>query len=312
MTTPSIMALGMLTLDLISELPHHPEPDSTNKVLSRHSSLGGQAGRAALAASRLGARTGMLSMIGSDPFASPLKEMAASECLSVRWFQGNGNSQISSILLVRGEGTRTTIASMAPPATQDYRTAAAEVAATAPFVLLDCSDADIVQTVQTHRHGLPTVVDTGSLKDPVLPFLRGLSHLVAPRNFLDSWLARNAPHLTGGGDAVQLDAVANHFECEVFVVTEGARGGAVWHQGRAWRFPAHPTEVVDSNGAGDVFHGGLVWALAEGHQLDLAIATAAWAAAMKCEGMANTTLPTARDAERFLAQNRTPRRSSIA
>lgn len=305
-----MVALGTVTLDLISELAHHPLPDSTNRVLGRSSSMGGQAGRGALAAARLGAGTEVLSMIGTDPFAALLRQHADAEGLGVRWFEGEGPSQASSILVVREGGTRTTISNTAPPASPELLAAAAEASRSAPVVLLDCSEAALVRAVQAHRRG-PTVVDTGSLKEASLPFLRGLSHLVVPRNFLDSWVAREDPGLATAPLEHQVAAAAAYFGSAVFLVTEGEAGGLAWQAGDTWRWAAHPVEVVDSNGAGDVFHGALAWALARGIDLAEGIDIAAWAAARKVAGPTNTTIPDAAELQRRRPASRSKRDGTL-
>lgn len=66
------------------------------------------------------------------------------------------------------------------------------------------------------------------------------------------------------------------------VVTQGARGGLYWHEGRIRRFAATPARVVDTTGAGDAFHGAFAAGLAHGLALPAAIGLAARAAARCC------------------------------
>ncbi len=62
--------------------------------------------------------------------------------------------------------------------------------------------------------------------------------------------------------------------------------------------PALPVEAVDTTGAGDVFHGGFVYALSIGSDLFGAVRFASAAAALKCSRPA--TLPTREEVERLL------------
>ena len=65
-------------------------------------------------------------------------------------------------------------------------------------------------------------------------------------------------------------------------VTTGA-GGVWWLDGSEIRNqPAFPVEVVDTVGAGDVFHGALALALAERQPEPAALRFASAAAALKC------------------------------
>ena len=65
-------------------------------------------------------------------------------------------------------------------------------------------------------------------------------------------------------------------------VTDGA-AGTTWLDGETFHHcPAFPVEVVDTLGAGDVWHGAFALALAEGQDEAAAVRFASAAAALKC------------------------------
>jgi sulfofructose kinase len=68
----------------------------------------------------------------------------------------------------------------------------------------------------------------------------------------------------------------------LLAVTDGANG-SWWHDGSAVRhIEAWPVRAIDTLGAGDVFHGACVLALAQGEAFESALRFAAAAAALKC------------------------------
>ena len=69
------------------------------------------------------------------------------------------------------------------------------------------------------------------------------------------------------------------------VVTLGAEGGLYLEHGRVHRFAARPVAVVDTTGAGDVFHGAFAAGLSRGWTLERSIALAARAAALCCTAL---------------------------
>jgi len=86
--------------------------------------------------------------------------------------------------------------------------------------------------------------------------------------------------LTGEGDPRA--ALAALPLRESLGVTLGPRG-YLWRDAAGWHdAPAPPVEVVDTLGAGDVFHGAFALALAEGRGLPEAARFANAAAALKC------------------------------
>jgi sulfofructose kinase len=70
---------------------------------------------------------------------------------------------------------------------------------------------------------------------------------------------------------------------DVAMVTLGARGVRWMDRAGMHQIPGFAVQAVDTTGAGDVFHGGLMMALAEGKPPGDAIRFACAAAALKCE-----------------------------
>ncbi len=65
-------------------------------------------------------------------------------------------------------------------------------------------------------------------------------------------------------------------------VTAGAKGCYYLSQGKMKHQNSFKVEVVDTTGAGDVFHGALAYALAEGSSQEQAVQLACATAALKC------------------------------
>ena len=72
------------------------------------------------------------------------------------------------------------------------------------------------------------------------------------------------------------------------VVTLGARGGIYWDAGRVRRFRSPRVRVLDTTGAGDVFHGAFAAGLAHGLALPEIVARAARAGAIACTALGAT------------------------
>ena len=71
----------------------------------------------------------------------------------------------------------------------------------------------------------------------------------------------------------------------VAVVTDGERGSWCASDEGAFHVPAYPVEVVDTTGAGDVFHGAFLFAVTRGWSLRRSLAIASAAAALKCRAL---------------------------
>lgn len=70
------------------------------------------------------------------------------------------------------------------------------------------------------------------------------------------------------GDDFEAALAAASSELEILACTDSENGAHILSGGQRWHAPAVPTEIVDATGAGDLFAGAFLWALAEGRDLE--------------------------------------------
>jgi ribokinase len=86
------------------------------------------------------------------------------------------------------------------------------------------------------------------------------------------------------------------------IITLGARGALLWHDGGISSFQPPAVEVVDSTGAGDAFVGALADALARAQPLVEATGWAVCAASISTSALgASTAMPSAEEVQRLVA-----------
>ena len=126
--------------------------------------------------------------------------------------------------------------------------------------------------------GIPVVADLDDLYVGVEELLPLIDHLIVSRDF--------PTRLTGEKDLGRaLVAMQERLGSRLAAATLGPDGVLAWdgremHYCRAFRVP-----VVDSTGAGDVFHAGYLYGLLKGWQLDRTLEFACAAAALNCTGI---------------------------
>ena len=69
---------------------------------------------------------------------------------------------------------------------------------------------------------------------------------------------------------------------ELLVGTQGRRGGLIWKKGQAVRYPVYPVQAIDTNGAGDTFHGAFLVGRIRGMTVYEAASFASAVSALKC------------------------------
>ena len=144
-------------------------------------------------------------------------------------------------------------------------------------VIVDCRwPAGAIATLLAAREaGIPAVVDVDRpLTDDAAPILELGTHLVFAQDALCATARIEQPVLA-------LRTLRSRTSAWV-AVTQGVHGVS-WLDDEGLRHrAADQVDVVDTLGAGDVFHGAFTLALAEGRCEEAAIAFGAAAAALKC------------------------------
>jgi sugar/nucleoside kinase (ribokinase family) len=94
--------------------------------------------------------------------------------------------------------------------------------------------------------------------------------------------------------------------CSGFLAVTDGPNGIYWRDGERLRhLPAFTVQVIDTLGAGDVFHGAFTLALTQGRSMNEALRFASAAAALKCTRFGGGAgAPTREEVEAFLSRNR--------
>jgi sulfofructose kinase len=273
-----VLFVGALIFDLMLRVD--PLPAAPGKVLATGASVhaAGMAASAASAAARLGHPVALWAAVGDDMVADLLvAEMEQEGVSTVHVHRGAGGRSAVSAVLVDAEGERLVVPFYDPRLT-------GHLPPPPPFGNFAAVMADVrwppaaaAALDGARAAGIPAVLDLDVGPRDVLAMLAPrATHVVASR--------AGAAILSGSDDpAASAEWLARTLAADV-AVTAGAEG--VWWLPGAGaapvHLPAHPVRAVDTNAAGDVFHGVYVAMLASGHPVDACLRFANAAAAIKC------------------------------
>ena len=301
MSVSRILCVGALTLDTNYQLPALPQ--GGGKVLASSVAVvpAGMASSAAIAAARLGGDVSLWASVGDDVAGEILLAGMTAQgvgCRHVRRVAGSASA--SATVIVDAEGERIVIAYYPPGLARSP----ADGPAVSEFdaVLADARwpDAATLALRAGHAAGMPAIFDLDVGEAAVLRQLAPLaSHVVAS--------AAGAAIATGETDERRaLDGLAR-LGGGFVAITLGADGCIFMAAPDSpVRHVAAPrVEVVDSNAAGDVFHGAFAVALAEGQEVEEALRFASGAGALKCIRFGGAAgAPTRAELRAFLAGTR--------
>jgi sugar/nucleoside kinase (ribokinase family) len=283
-----LLGVGECSLDLWLRLDALPPPGGKAAVGDWRELPGGQVATAVLAAARLGLRAAYAGTVGDDARAqtvlAPLRE-AGVDCSRVQVVPGAA-TRAAVILVERGSGERTVLGH------RDARLAAgqAPLAALDPgaarLLLLDATQLPVALALaeRARRLDVPVVLDIDAQAGEAEALLALVDFPVVSQGF--AMAAYGSPERA-------LERLAK-LGARLPVVTLGARGAIAWQGGRTLASPAFAVDVVDTTGAGDVFHGAFAWGLLQGLEASELLRVANAAAAFACTGVgAQGALPDA-------------------
>ncbi|MDE3164794.1 MAG: hypothetical protein KGN36_03235 [Acidobacteriota bacterium] len=299
MTKPGqVLCMGCATMDHIFAVPEIPQEPLKYRARDFRAVGGGNAATAAVTVARLGGRAHLIARLGDDPMGDAiLRELEdyGVDTRLVRRFAGC-RSHIASIL-IDAKGDRL-IVSYFDPLIGDETDWLPAIPDGAGAVLADAHwpAGDLELFRRAAELAIPAVLDAD------MPSC-------APELIAASTVAAfSAPGLEAATAVKGIEAglhAAARMGDGVMLATDGGNGvfwlenGAVRHQ------PAHRVPAVDTLGAGDVFHGALALALAEGRGIPGAVAFANAAAAIKVTRFGGRAgAPSRQEVESLMAEAR--------
>lgn len=280
-SAPQVIVLGAIVFDRVLEVRELPLRPIKVRATDWQERCGGPAATAAVTVAALGLRASLWARVGDDAEGRLAMEALHRHGVDTRGMLCfPGGSTARSILLVDPSGERLIAGyqvrgvstSTEPLRLQDVPDAAA--------VLADDSWPEGAAALfrAARQAGAPSVLD-GDIGTSDPEVLRELSSLCGHAVYSEvGWQVLTG--LTRPDEHLMRD-FARRFG-NVIGVTQGAQGSWWCVDGQIHHVPAHAVPVVDTTGAGDVFHGAFAAALAQGRPVLQAAAWASAAAAIKC------------------------------
>lgn len=295
-----IVGIGANVYDTLILSKEYPTEDTKLRAADLKVSGGGPCATGLCAAAKLGADTSYIGVLSDDAsglfLASDMKKYGVStEDAEVK----SGFVSFSSFILLNTQNaSRTCVFHKGTIPPLELNEKQIESIKRADLLLIDGNEmqAAIAASKIAKENGTKILYDAGGLYDGVENLLPYADILIPSEEFAEAH--------TGTDNAE--DAAKKLFEMyspEVVVVTCGKIGGIIYDGKQAVNYPSFPVNTVDSNGAGDVFHGAYSFAVTHGlDYLNAAIFSSA-VSALKCTKVgAREGVPTLSEVTEFLKE----------
>jgi sugar/nucleoside kinase (ribokinase family) len=294
------VGFGLNAVDHLIVVPEYPEFDAKVRFLEHKQTAGGQTASAMVALQRLGLKTAYAGKFGSDPEGHFGYQSIKSEgvYLGLAQIVEGAPNQIAFIIIDSRNGERTIIWNRDERLAYRADEAPVALAPLGRVVHLDAHDPPactrMAQAAQDQ--GVIVSADIDNIYDGLPELLPLIDILITSREF---------PHrLTGIADErASLVELKARYGCAIVGLTKGANGATILCEGQFIDSKAYdvPNSCRDTTGSGDAFHGGFLYGLLTGEDIEASLRIANAVAALKCRDLgARTALPTTKELQQFL------------
>lgn len=272
-----LVGVGLNATDTLIPLANYPVRGSKTEYRAVSIMPGGQTASAVVACQSWGLSTRYVGRLGDDDAGRLHRREFARTGVDARIAEVPGAASPQSLIVVDSGGERTVLCRrddrlLLQPADLDpswivnaralhvdgYETAAATLAAR-----------------WAHEAGVPVIADLDETYSGVEELLPFIDYLIVSRDF--------PGRLTGEPNLERaLRRMHERYGCTLTAATLGQDGVLAWDGRQSYLHPAYRVPVVDTTGAGDIFHAGFIYGLLQGWPLDRRLDFACAAAALNC------------------------------
>jgi sugar/nucleoside kinase (ribokinase family) len=296
--TPRVLGLGVATLDYLFLSPV-AAPGGQARLQQYAIEGGGLVGTAIVAAARLGAQAAIRTWVGDDQAGREVVEEFRREGVDTRRVEVVPGERTGAafIHVEEGTGERTIYFAGCPRLSPAEAARGTEGPLECDAVVVDAvwPEASLALAGRARTQGIPVVGDFVPEGD-LLELAGLMTALIVPR--------AGAERLAPGGSWEEKLRRLTETGAAFVAVTAGPEGCYFFADGKACLQPAFSVPVVDTTGAGDVFHGAFAYALARRWPVAQCVEFASAVAALSCRALGGRrAIPSYAEAAAFLREH---------
>ena len=276
-----IVGIGCAIFDLMMILDRFPEDDE--KMSGRESKIqcGGPCAVALIAASKLGVSSAYQGKFGDDTYGLTTRDNLGKygvDLSGVKIIEG-ARSPLCVVLSNQSNGHRACVGGGVSSPELQMTAEDVDLSALEQAKYFHCDgqnyEAALCAAKRAHELGVKVSMDLDGGENGREELI-GLVDILIP--------SERAARMIAGTDDLREAAriLKKRFNPETLVITMGPEGGMILENDEIRRYPAFHVNAIDSNGAGDVFHGAFLAAKVKGFTDYEAARFASAASAIKC------------------------------
>lgn len=275
--TVDVVGVGLNATDTLIALDRFPSIGQKVEFQTVQILPGGQTASAVVACQAWGLQTRYVGKLGDDSAAAIHRAAFDRAGVEAQIMTAENTSSAQSIILVDGSGERTVLLKRDERLSLHPKDLRRNWITSARALHIDGFDtaAATQAALWAREEGVPVIADLDEIYPGVEHLLPLIDHLIVSRDF--------PARLTGEPDLEKaLKKMQGDYGSTITAATLGHDGVLAWDGSEFHYRPAYLVPVVDTTGAGDMFHAAYIYGLLAGWELDRQLDFACAAAALNC------------------------------
>jgi len=295
-----VVGIGQSSLDHLFIVYSFPERNTKQEVTKWTVAGGGPVATALVSLSRLGINCNYHGIVGDDKAGEKIINSLQTENINTEGVikKPDSLSQVAFIAIDAKRGERTIFwqrPSGNPLVPQEISDNSLDKI---NFLLLDglMSEISVYTANKARKRKIPVMLDAGSVREGMIELAHLCDYVVCSEEF--------AREFTESRDTFDAEKAIMHmksFGTKATTITLGEKGSITLCGDETFYTPAFNVDVVDTTGAGDVFHGGYIYGLLQNWNIQIAVKFASAFAALKCRKIGGRAgIPGLEEVESFM------------
>lgn len=272
-----LVGVGLNATDTLIALPEFPARGSKTEYGASSVMPGGQTATTVIVCQTWGLSTRYVGKLGDDDAARLHRTAFEKAGVEAQLVTVAGGVSPQSLILVDGGGERTVLGRRDERMTllpEELNRAWIENARALHVDGHDTAAATLAAS-WAHEAGIPVLADIDEIYPGVDELLANVDYLISSRDF--------PGRLMGPGSLEKnLRGMQARYGCRLTAATLGPDGVLAWNGKQFLHRAAYRVPVVDTTGAGDIFHAGFIYGLLQDWPLDRQLDFSCAAAAINC------------------------------
>ena len=306
---PKLLVVGSSNTDMVIKGAHLPRPGETILGNSFFMNPGGKGANQAVAAARLGGNVTFICKTGNDIFGRQSIELFEEEGINTSHLLSDPKNPSGVALITVDENAENCIvvasganATLSPADLQKLKHVIEESRIVLMQLEIPLETVEFVAKTAA-AHGVRVLLNPAPACNLSDDLLKCISIITPNKTEAEMLTGVKVKNITSAREAAQ---IISDRGVDTVIITLGANGALILHEGEFTHVPAVPVKAIDTTAAGDVFNGALAVSLAESDDIIAATTLACKAAAISVTRMgAQSSVPFKKEVDAFVADKLT-------